>query len=157
MIRTLILAVLAAAVLRLVISDVAPVLDRTDDPYAQIAHEMVVTGDWVTPHLYVGGDLVPFLGKPPLFFWTAALAIKAFGTTELAVRLPSLAALAALLVLMYFALVRALGRSTTALAILMTATSAIIFFLAGTAIVDVHLTFLSGWRSVGLPRLHPGA
>lgn len=43
--------------------------------YAEVAREMVLWGDWVTPRL----DGVPFLDKPPLFYWMAALGFRAFG------------------------------------------------------------------------------
>ena len=52
--------------------------------YAEVAREMVVTGDWVTPRL----NGVPFLDKPPLFYWMEALAFSAFGVHPWTARLP---------------------------------------------------------------------
>jgi 4-amino-4-deoxy-L-arabinose transferase-like glycosyltransferase len=43
--------------------------------YAEIAREMVATGDWVTPHL---NDL-KYFEKPPLQYWATAAAYLAFG------------------------------------------------------------------------------
>ena len=43
--------------------------------YAQIAREMLVTGDWVTPR-YNG---YKYFEKPPLQVWATAVAFKAFG------------------------------------------------------------------------------
>jgi 4-amino-4-deoxy-L-arabinose transferase-like glycosyltransferase len=137
--RVLVLTLLAAAVLRLVIAGAAPVFDPTEGRYAEIARNMADTGDWVTPRLWVDGDQVPFLGKPPLFFWTAALSIRLFGRNEFAVRLPSFLASAALLFLMFVVLSRYLGRSVAESAVLMTATSGIFFFLSGSVAVDMHL------------------
>ena len=73
-----------------------------DEPrYAWIARDMVETGDWVTPRLY--GK--PWLEKPPLFYWGAALSFKLFGVSEVAARLPSaISALLATLVLAWLAL-----------------------------------------------------
>lgn len=51
--------------------------------YAEVAREMVVTGDFITPRL----NFVPFLDKPPLFTWLEALALAAFGATPFAARL----------------------------------------------------------------------
>lgn len=58
--------------------------------YAEIPREMVASGDWVTPRL----DGVKYFEKPPLFYWSAALAIAAFGVDERALRaVPALFAL----------------------------------------------------------------
>jgi 4-amino-4-deoxy-L-arabinose transferase-like glycosyltransferase len=72
-----------------------------DEPrYAWIARDMAETGDWVTPRLY--GK--PWLEKPPLFYWGAALPFKLFGVSETAARLPSaISALLATLVLAWLA------------------------------------------------------
>jgi 4-amino-4-deoxy-L-arabinose transferase-like glycosyltransferase len=48
--------------------------------YAEVAREMLLGGDWITPHL--NGEL--FLNKPPLLYWLTALFFKAFGFTETA-------------------------------------------------------------------------
>ncbi len=51
--------------------------------YAEIPREMVVSGDWLTPRL---NDL-KYFEKPPLQYWTTALAYEAFGVTEWTSRL----------------------------------------------------------------------
>lgn len=57
-----------------------------DEPrYAQVAREMMQRGDWITPTL--GG--LPWLEKPPLYYWQAILAYKLFGVSDWAARLPS--------------------------------------------------------------------
>ncbi|MCS7182047.1 MAG: hypothetical protein NZ869_02915 [Thermoanaerobaculum sp.] len=43
--------------------------------YAQVAREMVERKDWAVPHL----DGQPWLNKPPLFHWLAALTSSALG------------------------------------------------------------------------------
>src|SRR3989442_2661063 len=61
--------------------------------YAEVAREMVLSGDWISPHL----DFTLFLNKPPLVFWLAALVFRLAGPTEWA-RLVSVgAAMVALL------------------------------------------------------------
>jgi 4-amino-4-deoxy-L-arabinose transferase-like glycosyltransferase len=63
-----------------------------DEPrYAAIARAMVETHDWITPRLWG----TPWFEKPVLYYWTAGIAMRLFGVSEFAARLPS--ALAALL------------------------------------------------------------
>jgi 4-amino-4-deoxy-L-arabinose transferase-like glycosyltransferase len=52
--------------------------------YAEIAREMAVSGDYVTPR----DDWVRYFEKPPLVYWAAAASIKLLGRNETAVRLP---------------------------------------------------------------------
>ena len=51
--------------------------------YAEVAREMLVSGDFLTPRL----DLEPHFTKPPLTYWCIAASIQAFGRGEWAVRL----------------------------------------------------------------------
>ena len=53
--------------------------------YAEIAREMVVSGDYVTPR----DDFELYFEKPPLVYWANAASIKLFGVNEFAARLPS--------------------------------------------------------------------
>ena len=58
-----------------------------DEPrYAQVAREMLARHDWITPTL--GG--VPWLEKPPLYYWQAMIAYRLFGVSDWAARLPSI-------------------------------------------------------------------
>ena len=53
--------------------------------YAEIAREMVLSGDYVTPR----DDFELYFEKPPLVYWAEAAAIGIFGVNEFAVRLPA--------------------------------------------------------------------
>ncbi|MFZ2060594.1 MAG: glycosyltransferase family 39 protein [Candidatus Binatus sp.] len=53
--------------------------------YAEIAREMVLSGDYVTPR----DDFELYFEKPPLAYWAEAAAIRIFGPNEFAVRLPA--------------------------------------------------------------------
>lgn len=53
--------------------------------YAEIAREMVLSGDYVTPR----DDFELYFEKPPLVYWAEAAAIRIFGPNEFAVRLPA--------------------------------------------------------------------
>lgn len=65
--------------------------------YAQVAREMVSNQDYVTPTF--AGE--PFFHKPPLFFWLIALTGKSFGFSEFSVRLVSVGAAIATVVLTF--------------------------------------------------------
>lgn len=54
--------------------------------YAVIAKNIVLSGDLLKLNLNLA---VPWLDKPPLYFWLSALVMKLFGFTTLAARLPS--------------------------------------------------------------------
>jgi 4-amino-4-deoxy-L-arabinose transferase-like glycosyltransferase len=60
-----------------------PLLDPDEGLYADIAQAMVTRGDWVIPHL----NGLPYLEKPPLYFWLTALTFELFGPSEWATRL----------------------------------------------------------------------
>lgn len=58
-------------------------LDNNEGLYAEIAREMVESGDWLTPRL----NYVPYLEKPPLLYWSLAVSMSLLGASEFAVRL----------------------------------------------------------------------
>src|SRR2546428_6859373 len=60
-----------------------PFLDPDEGLYATIAHEMLSRGDWIIPHM----NGLPYLEKPPLYFWLTALTFQLFGPSEWATRL----------------------------------------------------------------------
>ncbi len=53
--------------------------------FAEIAREMIVTGNWAQPQI----DYLPFHEKPPLFIWMQALSMKLFGVGEFGARFPN--------------------------------------------------------------------
>ena len=70
-----------------------------DEPrYAQVAREMLERSDWVTPTLL--GK--PWLEKPPLYYWQAMVAFRAFGVSDRAARLPRSVDAALLVAAIYF-------------------------------------------------------
>ncbi len=78
-----------------------PVLfEPTEGRNAEIAREILLTHDWVTPH----GDFVPVLDKPIFLHWLIALCYKLFGVSEWSARLPSaLAGLGSVVLIYLFA------------------------------------------------------
>jgi 4-amino-4-deoxy-L-arabinose transferase-like glycosyltransferase len=59
-------------------------MDDVDAVQAQIARNMLISGDWVTARL----DGVPYLEKAPLIYWTIAVSYKVFGVHDWAARVP---------------------------------------------------------------------
>lgn len=73
------------------ISSPPSLLDDVDSAYAQVARDMLQSGDWVTARL----NGVPYFDKPPGQVWAIALSFAVFGVHDWAARLP--VALAAIL------------------------------------------------------------
>ncbi len=73
-----------------------PLIDPDEGRNAEVAREMMERGDAIIPHL--AG--MPYLDKPPAFFWAVGAAIGVLGATPFAARLPAVfAACLTLLVL----------------------------------------------------------
>ena len=84
-------------------------LDETEPLFVEASRQMTVTGDWITP--YFNG--VTRFDKPPLIYWTQAIAFHAFGINEWAARLPS--ALAGIMLTFFcFYVIRRFGITTKA-------------------------------------------
>jgi hypothetical protein len=77
-----------------------PLIDGPDAVNAEAAREMVVTGDWVIPH--INGVRSP--QTPPLLIWATAACFRVFGVSDHSARIPLALALLAL-----FALTLTLG------------------------------------------------
>ena len=75
-------------------------LTRPDEGrYAEIAREMAVTGDWITPRL----NGIKYFEKPPLQYWATGAAYRLFGEHQWTARLwPAMTGLGAVL-LVFFA------------------------------------------------------
>src|ERR1700682_5302650 len=66
-------------------------MDDVDAVQAQIARNMLESGDWVIAHL----DGVPYLEKSPLIYWLMAASFRILGAPDWVARIP--VALAAVL------------------------------------------------------------
>lgn len=108
-----------------------------DEPrYGEVAREMFVSGDYITPR--IAG--CTWLEKPPLFYWLAAMGYGLLGVSEFATRLPSL--LGALLITAFarFALKhRGYARLANATAVV-TLTMGIVIGFARAASMDMLFT-----------------
>lgn len=108
--------------------------------YPEIAREMLMTGDFVTPRL---NGLV-FMDKPALYYWLEAGAMALFGVNAWAIRLaPALyGILGCLLVLQ--AGTRLFNRRTGVVAALILATSPLYYLGAGYADMNLEVGVLIG-------------
>ncbi|HWO42727.1 MAG TPA: glycosyltransferase family 39 protein [Candidatus Eisenbacteria bacterium] len=104
---------------------------------AEVAREILATGDWVTPHY----DFVPRLDKPIPYYWAVALCYKLFGVSEWSARFPSaVAALACVLLTSALALT-IFGFWEALWSGLILTTGVEFFVLARTVILDMTLAF----------------
>jgi 4-amino-4-deoxy-L-arabinose transferase-like glycosyltransferase len=111
-------------------------MDDVDAVQAQIARNMLVSGDWVTARL----DGVAYLEKAPLVYWMMAVSYRVFGVHDWAARLP----LALAVVLLCFVTYRfgrwAFGEQAGMFAGIVLATSVGLFLFTRILIPDAMLT-----------------
>lgn len=109
-----------------------------DEPrYAAVARAMNDTGEWLVPHL----DEKLYAEKPPVFFWLAAIGLRASEGADWGAKLPSILFGAATVALV-FALGRRLAGTAAGLgAAVALATSFEFYYLAQRANIDATLTF----------------
>jgi 4-amino-4-deoxy-L-arabinose transferase-like glycosyltransferase len=111
-------------------------MDDVDATVAQMARNMVKSGDWVTPRV----DGVVFLEKPPLFYWPMAVSYEIFGAHDWSARLPFALAAVALACLTSAFGVWAFGRTAGLYAGLCVGTCVGLFLFTRIVIPDVELT-----------------
>ena len=112
-------------------------MDDVDAVQAQIARNMLQSGDWVTAHL----DGVPYLEKSPLVYWAIALSYKIFGVHDWAARIPIALSAVALCWLTAAIGIWAFGKRAGFYAGLIMATCVGLFLFTRILIPDVMLTF----------------
>jgi 4-amino-4-deoxy-L-arabinose transferase-like glycosyltransferase len=94
-------------------------LNNNEGLYAQIAREMLYSGNFILPHL----NGVPYIEKPPLLYWLIAFSYRLFGVHETAARLvPAVSGFLTLL-LSYQAARRWFSENTAFLAAIILGTS----------------------------------
>ncbi len=112
-------------------------MDDVDAVQAQIARNMLTSGDWVTARL----DGIAYLEKPPLVYWLMAGSYRTFGVHDWAARIPiALSAIALCLLTAAFGM-WAFGKRAGYYAGLCMATCIGLFLFTRILIPDVMLTF----------------
>jgi 4-amino-4-deoxy-L-arabinose transferase-like glycosyltransferase len=151
-----VLLVAAAVYLGCILSPPS-LMDDTDAVQAQIARNMLSSGDWVTARL----DGVVYLEKAPLVYWLIAVSYAIFGVHDWVARIPiALSAIALCWVTAAFA-IWAFGRKAGLYAGLCMATCAGLFLFTRILIPDVMITLtvaLAMWaflRALDEEELHP--
>ncbi len=110
--------------------------DQDETTYAQVAREMIQTGDWVVPRY--DGELLAH--KPPLSYWAMILGSRLFGMNELGMRFFSaVSGLACVLVVFVFGR-RMFDPQTGFLAGLILLSSLFFPIVCRSALMDAHLT-----------------
>jgi 4-amino-4-deoxy-L-arabinose transferase-like glycosyltransferase len=111
-------------------------MDDVDAVQAQIARNMLQSGDWVIAQL----DGVPYLEKSPLVYWLMAASLRVFGVHDWAARVPVALAAILLALLTYLYGRWAFGRSAGFYAGLTVVTCVGLFLFTRIQIPDVMLT-----------------
>jgi 4-amino-4-deoxy-L-arabinose transferase-like glycosyltransferase len=112
-------------------------LDDVDAVQAQIARNMITSGDWVTPRL----DGVIYLEKSPLIYWMIAISYQIFGVHDWAARVPVVLFCIGLAALTAAFAAWAFNRRVALSAGLCVATCVGLFLFTRIQIPDVILTF----------------
>ncbi len=106
--------------------------------YAEIPREMIVSGDWISPHF----NDVRYFEKPVLGYWIHAGAILLLGENNFAVRLPSALSVGLSALLIYLLVYRRGGQRDpeaklrTVLAVLVFLSCFGVFGVGNTAVLD---------------------
>ncbi len=105
--------------------------------YAEIAREVLQSGDWVKPTLYGVG----YFRKPVLFYWLVAASFKTLGASEFSARLvPALFGLFGVVSAFFFCR-RFFGRETAIFASAMLATNFWYLQIARYLVIDAVFSF----------------
>ena len=141
-------------------------LDPDEGRNAEVAREMVQSGDFVVPRL----DGLPYLDKPVLYFAAAAVSMEALGPTEAAARLPALLFTLASVALVVWWARRRWGADAGWIAGIALATMPLVLAFARETIFDSTLAFfltlavlsfaderpVLAWAAIGLGGLTKG-
>jgi 4-amino-4-deoxy-L-arabinose transferase-like glycosyltransferase len=104
--------------------------------YAEVAREMFVTGDYVSPRIC--GHLI--FEKPVLLYWEAAAAYHVLGVNEFAARFPSALGAILCVLFLYHAIASTISLRLAVFASVVLATTSLFIAFARAATTDMLLT-----------------
>ena len=144
------LVVLALAALTLLSVMGMPLIDPDEGRNANVAREMLRSGDWILPTLHG----LPYLDKPAFLFAAIGASFALLGLNEFAARLPSMLAGVATLLLTYRFARLLFGRSVAWRSVMVLAVAPLFLGFARCVIFDLPLTalVLISWTSMELGR-----
>ena len=122
-----------------------PLLEPDEGRNAEVAREMLASGDWIAPHY----DGLAYLDKPVVFFCMVALSLKLGGLDEWAARAPSALMGLCLLLLAWILTRRMCGNSAALRAVAIIATAPLVVVFSRLVIFDMTLAFLLTLAMVG--------
>ncbi len=134
--RLALLLALAALIYSPALFSPPHLMDDVDAVQAQIARNMLESGDWVTARL----DGVPYLEKAPLKYWMIACSYAVFGVHDWAARLPVVLSVLGLVALVYGMGCWAFSEAAGFFASLVLGTSIGTFLFTRILIPDITLT-----------------
>ena len=102
---------------------------------AEVAREMAVSGSWLVPTL----EGLPYLDKPAAYFAAVAVSLRVVGVNEWGARLPSALCGLLILILIYAFARRRYDPVTAALAVIVVATTPMMFSFSRIVIMDITL------------------
>jgi 4-amino-4-deoxy-L-arabinose transferase-like glycosyltransferase len=115
--------------------------DPDEGRYAEMAREVLVLNDWVTPHL----NYLLYFEKPMMHIWLLAISFKVLGISEWAARLVSIVAALGGAALTGLLAWKMWGQRAGLIAALSLLTSAEYFILANVVDINITLTlFITG-------------
>jgi 4-amino-4-deoxy-L-arabinose transferase-like glycosyltransferase len=113
--------------------------DRDEAEYAEVAHTMARTGNFLVPRLF--GDLYP--DKPPFSEWISAISFRWFGESEVSGRLPHVLFSAGACALLFLLGERLYGRRAGMFSALSYATSLLFLIYGRLFNTDSDLVFFT--------------
>ena len=121
-----------------------PLLLEDETRYAEVAREMIATGDWVSPKM----DGADYFEKPVLGHWLNAIAMTIFGENNFAVRFfQGFLTLLTGFGLYFFA--RPHGEKLARMATMIFFTTALVFAVGTYAVLDAQFSFFTFLTFVG--------
>ncbi len=115
-----------------------PLMEPDEGRNAEVAREMLVSGDWITPHF----NSLTYLDKPVVYFWLVAASFRVAGVSEFAARVPSALMALGTLILTWLMARKMFGDAAGLRAGIIWATMPLVIIFSRTVIFDMTLTFL---------------
>jgi 4-amino-4-deoxy-L-arabinose transferase len=104
--------------------------------YGAISHEMITSGDWVSPHF----NGVRYFEKPILGYWLNSVSMSVLGENPFALRLPTALSVALTALAIFWLTARFATRRAAAIATAIYLTTLLVAAVGATAVFDTFLT-----------------